>query len=230
VNNIADNLARVRSQIRAAAHRAGRDPADIKLLAISKSHPAEAVEQAYEAGIASFGESRAQEGREKVAELRHLSISWHFVGHVQTNKVKYLLGAYELIHSLDRWKLAVEIDKRAQREGTKQPCLVQVNISGEDSKYGLPPTAVSGFLDRVAPLEGIQVKGLMTIAPLVEDPEETRPCFRRLRELAEELRPGLPSGVRLSELSMGMTNDFEVAVEEGATILRVGRAIFGERP
>jgi len=229
VADIKSNLAQVRERIEMATQRAGRDPGSVRLVAISKGHPVDAIRLAYAAGVTEFGENRAREGRNKVEELRTLAISWHFVGHLQSNKVKYVLGTYQLLHSLDRMSLATEIDKRARRASIVQPCLVQVNVSGEESKFGLPPGEVGSFLDRVSKLGGVKVEGLMMIAPLVDDPEEARPFFRRLRELAEELRPRLPPTVSLSDLSMGMTNDYEVAVEEGATIVRIGRAIFGER-
>lgn len=230
----AEELARrwqaVRERVAAAARRVGRDPAEVTVVAVSKTVPADVLRLAHAAGIRDLGENRAQELRAKRAALADLDLRWHFVGRLQTNKVKDVVGEVALIHSLDRWALAEALDRRARARGVRQPCLVQVNVSGEATKAGLPPGEVADFLRRVAALPGIQVLGLMTIAPAVEDPEQARGTFRALRELAAALRREAPPGVELRHLSMGMSGDFEVAVEEGATLVRIGTAIFGPRP
>lgn len=227
---LAARRADVLRRVEAAARRAGRDPAGVTVVAVSKTVPAPVLRAARALGMRDFGENRAQELRAKRAELADLDLRWHFVGRLQTNKVKDVVGHVVLIHSLDRWELAEAVDRRARTRGVRQPCLVQVNVSGEGTKAGLAPEEVGPFLRRVAALEGLQVVGLMTIAPAADDPERVRPVFRRLRELAEELRREAPPGVELRHLSMGMSGDFEVAVEEGATLVRIGTALFGPRP
>ncbi|ADU50993.1 alanine racemase domain protein [Thermaerobacter marianensis DSM 12885] len=227
---IAERVAAVRERIAAAAARAGRDPGEITLVAVSKTVPVAAMREAYAAGIRHFGENRAQEARDKFPAFGD-DVHWHFVGRLQTNKVKYIARHCHLLHSLDRLALAQEVDRRASRCGRVLPCLVEVNVAGEATKAGLPPEKVIPFLHQVAGWPGLRVVGLMTVAPRADNPEEVRPVFRRLRELAEEAARqcrGLP-GIELRHLSMGMTDDFEVAVEEGATLVRIGRAIFGER-
>lgn len=228
--SIAERVAAVRERIAAAAARAGRDPGAVTLVAVSKSVPVAAMREAYAAGIRHFGENRAQEARDKFPAFGD-DVHWHFVGRLQTNKVKYIVRHCHLLHSLDRVALAQEVDRRASRCGRVLPCLVEVNVAGEATKAGLPPEKVIPFLQQVAGRPGLRVVGLMTVAPRADNPEEMRPVFRRLRQLLEEAAErcrGLP-GIEMRHLSMGMTDDFEVAVEEGATIVRIGRAIFGER-
>ncbi|PZN06601.1 YggS family pyridoxal phosphate-dependent enzyme [Thermaerobacter sp. FW80] len=228
--SIAERVAAVRERIAAAAARAGRDPGAVTLVAVSKSVPVAAMREAYAAGIRHFGENRAQEARDKFPAFGD-DVHWHFVGRLQTNKVKYIVRHCHLLHSLDRVALAQEVDRRASRCGRVLPCLVEVNVAGEATKAGLPPEKVIPFLQQVAGRPGLRVVGLMTVAPRADNPEEVRPVFRRLRQLLEEAAErcrGLP-GIEMRHLSMGMTDDFEVAVEEGATIVRIGRAIFGER-
>ncbi|MGV8082497.1 MAG: YggS family pyridoxal phosphate-dependent enzyme [Coriobacteriia bacterium] len=201
-----------------------RDPEEVLVVAVTKTVGAEAVRQALIAGCNDFGENRVQEFLGKYGLFP--TARWHFIGTLQTNKVKDVVGRAVLIHSVDSLHLLREIDKRAEHVGVKQPVLLQVNVSGEETKHGLEPSEVADVLAEAAALEHADVQGLMTMAPLGR-PEDARPVFRELRELRDSLRATAPDGVKLSELSMGMTNDFRVAVEEGATIVRVGSAIFG---
>ncbi len=223
--DLAENLARVRMKISQAALAAGRDPEQVRLLAVTKGMPASIIEQALASGITDVGENRVQEGREKWVRIGDAA-RWHFIGHLQTNKVKYILKQYIMLHSLDRMSLARELSRRLSREGLELDCLVQVNVAGDDAKHGLAPGEAPLFVEEVGRLPGIRVVGLMTMPPFVEDPEESRPHFRRLRCLAEEIERRACPGVRMSELSMGMSADYTVAVAEGSTIVRVGSAIF----
>lgn len=226
---IAGNLATIKERIAAALARAGRAPDSVTIIAVSKTHPPDVIREARLAGQRHFGENRVQELTKKRDALAGLDVEWHFVGTLQTNKVRQLLPFSGLIHSLDRPSLAAELAKRAQALGRTQPCLVQVNVAAEATKAGLAPDDVIPFVRRVATLPGVSIQGLMTIAPLVADPEQVRPVFRRLRELADEIRALRLPAVDMRHLSMGMTNDYLVAVEEGATLVRLGRAIFGDR-
>lgn len=212
----------------AAAHRVGRDPAEIRLVAVTKAVEIPAVRQAMAAGIRDLGENRAQDLVRKYRALScHEDIAWHFIGHLQRNKVRAILDKVVLIHSLDRWPLAVELDRQASRWGRVVRVLVQVNVAAEPTKFGLRVGEVRDFVMEAAKMPGFRIEGLMTIAPQVRDPEEVRPVFRRLRELAAKLA-GIP-GVTMRYLSMGMSQDYVVAVEEGANLLRIGTAIFGQR-
>jgi hypothetical protein len=217
-NTIAERLALVSDRVARAAERASRSPTEVTIVAVSKSFPAHAIEEAAAAGIAHIGETRVQEAAAKIPSLRHLPVTWHMVGHLQTNKAKTALDLFDIIQSVDSLRLAEALSRRAERPIS---VLLEVNVAGEASKFGMPPEQVPQTAEAVARLPHMNVSGLMTIAPLVGDPEEVRPVFRELRRLRDAL--GLP------ELSMGMTDDFEVAVEEGATLVRIGRAIFGER-
>jgi len=219
--DIRENLERVRDRIASAAQRAGRRPDDVLLIGVSKTVDVARIQAALAAGLRALGENRVQEARTKVAELGRPAV-WHLVGHLQTNKVKDALEIFDVIHSLDRLELAQELERRAGSRGLAVEALLQVNVAGEASKGGFAPDAVSEALDAIGKLSHVQVTGLMAIPPEAERPEDSRPWFRRLRELAE--RHGL------RRLSMGMSGDFEVAVEEGATMVRVGTAIFGARP
>ncbi len=223
--SIRTNIGQVRDKIGKAAQRSGRDASAVTLIAVTKTHEEEAMREAVDAGITDIGENKAQEVRQKYPLLQR-DVHWHFIGHLQRNKVKYVIDKVAMIHSVDSLSLAREISKRAERLDRVMPALVEVNVSGEKSKHGLVPDDVRSFLEEVKDLPGIRFQGLMTMAPYVEDPEQTRPVFRALRELQETL---LSQGYQLEVLSMGMTNDFEVAVEEGATHVRVGTAIFGVR-
>jgi pyridoxal phosphate enzyme (YggS family) len=218
--DIADNLARVRDRIARAAARAGRRPGDVLLIAVSKTVDVERIRAAVAAGVTALGENRVQEARAKIAELGR-PVAWHLIGHLQTNKVKDALELFDVIHSLDRLELAGELERRAAARAQVVQALLQVNVGAEASKGGVAPDDVGEALDVIGKLAHVRVRGLMTIPPEVERPEDARGWFRQLRELAE--RHALP------ELSMGMSGDFEVAVEEGATMVRVGTAVFGPR-
>ncbi len=230
--SIADNLQRVRERIAEAAGRAGRRPEEVTLVAVTKTHPPEVALEAVRAGALDLGENYAQELVAKKEALEAAGVQgvrWHFIGHLQRNKVKYIAPFIHLIHSVDSLRLGQEISKRAQQAGRRIPVLIEVNVSGEETKFGVPPEQVRELAEGLLELEGVELQGLMTMAPIAEDPEQVRPIYRRLRELAEELAAsGLPEQ-SMRHLSMGMTQDFEVAVEEGATIVRVGTAIFGPR-
>ena len=219
--DIATNLERVRERLARAAERAGRRPDDVLLIAVSKTVDVERIRAAVAAGVTALGENRVQEAKTKIAELGRPA-AWHLIGHLQTNKVKDALPLFDVIHSLDRLDLAREIERRAAARGQVVDALLQVNVAAEASKGGVGPDAVGETLDTIGKLAHVRVRGLMTIPPEVERAEDSRPWFRRLRELAG--RHGL------RELSMGMSGDFEVAVEEGATMVRVGTAVFGPRP
>jgi len=208
----------VRQRVERAAERAGRSPADVTIVAVSKSFPPQAIEEAVAAGIAHLGENRVQEAAAKIPGLRPLPVTWHLVGHLQTNKAKTALELFDIIHSVDSLHLAEVLSQRAQRP---LPVFLEVNVAGEASKFGFPPGEVAAAAQAVARLPRLDLRGLMTVAPFVSDPETVRPVFRELCRLRDAL--GLP------DLSMGMTDDFEVAIEEGATLVRIGRAIFGER-
>ena len=211
-----------------AAARAGRDRQEIVLIAVSKTKPVELVLELADAGVKDFGENHAQELVQKY-DVIHEGINWHFIGHLQRNKVKYVVGRACLIHSVSSMRLAEEINKESLKKGVVSDILMEVNIADEETKSGISEEEAEALLRQISTLPALRVKGLMAIAPPVEDPEENRRYFRQMRELKEKFRTlGLPH-VDLTELSMGMTGDFEVAIEEGATMVRVGTAIFGER-
>lgn len=222
---IADRVAETNQRIAAAAERAGRQPAQVRLIAVSKGFPANAVIEAYRAGAAHLGENRAQELREKALAVPD-PVHWHFIGHLQTNKARHVVGTARLIHSVDRFGLAEQIARRARMLNVGQEVLVEVNISGEAAKHGIEPPKAVALAEQIDTLDGIQVRGLMAMAPFAEEAEASRPFFSDLRDLGERLRQQLPHA---TELSMGMSRDFEVAIEEGATLVRVGEAIFGPR-
>lgn len=219
--DVRDNLERVRERIARAAARAGRKPDDVLLIGVSKTVDVERIRAALAAGLRALGENRVQEAKAKVAELGRPA-AWHLIGHLQTNKVKDALEIFDVIHSLDRLELAQELERRAAPRGLAVEALLQVNVGGEATKGGFAPDGVGEALEAIGKLAHVKVTGLMAIPPEVERPEDARPWFRQLRALAE--RHGL------GRLSMGMSGDFEVAVEEGATMVRVGTAIFGARP
>jgi len=226
--SIKDNLAHIRSQIAAACARSGRDPAAVRLVAVSKTHPATLVEEAAAAGQRLFGESYVQEFTAKMEAVK-APVEWHFVGALQSNKIKYLRGRVGLIHSVDRLSLAEEIDRQWAKLQRTADVLLQVNLGGEESKSGVDETGLQELVRQVAPLSHVRIRGLMTLPPYFDDPEAVRPYFRRLRALASEIGSLALPGVEMAELSMGMSHDFTVAIEEGATLVRVGTAIFGER-
>lgn len=229
VSNIAMNVRTVQEQIAAAARAAGRRPEEITLIAVSKTRTVAEIQAALAAGITDLGENRVQELREKAPALGP-GPRWHLIGSLQTNKARHALELAHLIHSLDRPALAQELDRLARRTGKAAECLVQVNVAGEATKHGIDPEGLFPFLEQVSGLAGIRVRGLMTIAPLADDPESVRPVFARLRALAERAAAlGLPR-TEMRWLSMGMSGDFAAAIAEGANMVRIGTAIFGERP
>jgi pyridoxal phosphate enzyme (YggS family) len=223
---VTENLERVREQIMQAATKAGRAVDDIDLVAISKTHDAERVRAAYEAGQTLFGESRVQEARAKIPELPS-SLRWHFVGHLQKNKIRQALPLFELFHSVDSLGLAQEMNRVAEDAGMHPRVLLEVNVSGEGSKFGFSPDKLRADMESLLGVSRLTIEGLMTIPPLAPEAEGSRRYFAQLRELRDALEKEFD--VKLPQLSMGMTNDFPVAVEEGATLVRVGTAIFGER-
>ena len=226
MEEIAKNIRRVQSHIAQAAKKSARSLNEIELVAISKTHDAEKVRAAYGAGQTLFGESRVQEARAKIPELPS-NLRWHFVGHLQKNKIRHALPLFELFHSVDSLALAQEISRIADEEGMHPRVLLEVNVAGEGSKFGFARTALRGEMEQLLALRRLTIEGLMTIPPLAPEAEASRKFFVQLREL----RDGLESEfqMKLPCLSMGMTNDFAIAVEEGATLVRVGTAIFGER-
>jgi len=229
MTEISRNLARVRERIAAAARRAGRNPDEVTLVAVTKGVGLDRVLEAVACGVTHIGENRVQEAAAKFPHLPP-GVVRHMVGHLQRNKAKMAVRLFDLIHSLDSLRLAEELNRRALEAGRVMDVLVQVNVSGEPTKYGVSPEEVEALVENMASLPGLRLRGLMTIAPIVEDPEQARPYFRRLRQLGDVIRSAA-TDLKLErlELSMGMTDDFEVAVEEGATIVRIGRAIFGPR-
>jgi PLP dependent protein len=229
--DLAANLLVVRQRLAAAARRVGRDPAEITLVAVSKTKPINAIQSAYAAGQRDFGENRLEELWEKVAQAQTLGLSeirWHLIGTIQSRKSSQAVGPFALIHAVDRLKIAERLSRDAQAAGCVLSVLLEVNVSGEASKHGFTPAELLDEALALATLPGIRIQGLMTMAPLVAEPAETRPVFAGLRRLRDEITAAHPQ-LHWHELSMGMTNDFEVAVEEGATIVRIGSAIFGER-
>lgn len=221
-------LEEIHKRISDAAKRSGREPGEVFLLGVTKGIDIKRIEEAIDAGLKTFGESRVQEALPKIKTLGK-SASWHFIGHLQKNKVKYIVGEVELIHSVDSIILSEEIDKRSKKRGVVQKILIEVNVSGEKDKFGFPPEEVIRSVEEIRHLENISLCGLMTIPPYSEDPEDSRPYFQKLRELRLEVIETFPDLYEFKELSMGMSNDFEVAIEEGSTIVRIGTAIFGER-
>ena len=230
--SIAQNLALVRDRIAAAARRAGRQPEDIALMAVSKTFPAERIREAYDAGLRLFGENRVQEFAGKTDALRDLrDAEWHLIGHLQTNKAAKAVELFAAVDSVDSLRLAQKLNASAQQLGKKLKVLIEINVGGEAAKSGVAPESreLEELLSAAPELEHLEFRGLMTIPPFTEDPQEARPYFRKLRELRDQIARRLPA-FNMRELSMGMSHDFEVAIEEGSTCVRVGTAIFGERP
>lgn len=222
--SIKENLAIVRERIAAAARRANRSPNDIKLVAVTKTVPLPQIAEAVKAGITDCGENRVQEALAKLAAFPQ--VNWHLIGHLQRNKVKDVVGKFSLIHSVDSERLVRELGTRGEGPETGEQILIEVNVSGEKSKYGVAPEELIPLLQVVSGFDNIRVEGLMTMAPVVPDPAGSRPYFRRLRELSQKVGALKLPKVEMKYLSMGMTDDFEVAVEEGANLVRIGRAIF----
>lgn len=227
MSTVAENLARVREEIAQAARQAGRDPAEVKLVAVSKVHPAEKVRQALAAGQRIFGENYVQEAQAKIPEVGP-GPQWHFIGHLQSNKAKIAAGLFDVIQTVDRVKLARALSRQAQAQGRELEVLLQVNLGGEPQKSGCEAGEAAALAQEVAALPGLRLRGLMTMPPFFDDPDKARPIFAGLRELAEKLSRDLPPG-SMDELSMGMSGDFKAAIAEGATLVRIGTAIFGQR-
>ena len=222
------HLKEVEAKIQAACDRAGRKREEVTLIAVSKTKPIEMLQEAYDLGVRVFGENKVQEITAKYDALPD-DIHWHMIGHLQRNKVKYIAGKVALIHSVDSLRLAKTISEEAVKHNCEIQILIEVNVAGEKSKFGVSVEETLPLIEEIAKLPAIHVEGLMTIAPYVEDPEENRPVFRKLKELSVDIAAKNINNVRMAILSMGMTGDYEVAVEEGATLVRVGTGIFGER-
>lgn len=221
-------LCEVESKILEACKKSGRKREDVRLVAVSKTKPVEMIREYYELGIRDFGENRPQELRDKFPILPE-DIRWHMIGHLQQNKVKYVVGKASLIHSIDSLHIAEAVSAEAVRRSVVCPVLLEVNVAEEESKFGVSVQETTGFAASVAALPNLQVRGLMTIAPFVDDPEENRPVFAALKQLSVDIAQQNIDNVTMNVLSMGMTNDYSVAIEEGATIVRIGTALFGER-
>jgi len=224
-----DRIAQIQDRIAKAAKNSGRSPDEIKLVAVSKTKPVASIQQALDAGQDLFGENYIQEAREKVNALAASPAQWHFIGHLQSNKAKYAVRLFDLIHSVDSEKLARELNKQAAKIGKIQPILLQVNIARETSKSGTSEEEAVDLVTRISTLESLSLRGLMTMPPFFDNPQKARPYFRQLRELREHIRGLSIPGIAMDELSMGMTGDFEAAIEEGATLVRIGTALFGGR-
>jgi pyridoxal phosphate enzyme (YggS family) len=226
---IAESVARVRERMEAAARRAGRDPGKIRLVAVSKTVESDRIRQALEAGVDSLGENYIQEAQKKIEELGP-GAAWHFIGHLQSNKAKAAVRLFDWVHSVDSLRLAQELSRVAGQQNKVLPVLLQINLGQETTKFGALQDETFRLLEQMGLLPGISVKGLMTLPPFFDNPEESRPYFHALRDLAEAVSRRKIPGVSMEELSMGMSNDFETAIEEGASLVRVGTAIFGPRP
>jgi hypothetical protein len=230
VTPIASNLAAVRERIAAAAQAAGREPDAVRLLAVSKMFPADAVRDAYAAGQRDFGENKVQEALQKIEQTADLSIRWHLIGHLQSNKAKKAGPKFAAIHAIDSVDLLQRVDAAADEQGASPDVYVQVDLAGEATKFGAPEADVPAIARAAAACRAARLKGLMLLPPWFDDPEQARPYFRRLRLLRDRLvEEGIADGGQLRDLSMGMSHDFEVAIQEGATLVRVGTAIFGKR-
>lgn len=225
---VKENLEKVLADIESACERSGRDPREVKLIAVSKTKPVEMIREAYDAGARAFGENKPQELRDKAPELPD-DVQWHMIGHLQRNKIKYVIDKACMIHSVDSERLAEAISAEAVKRNIQIPILVEVNMAGEDTKDGIAPEEAEDFIRKISVLPNISIKGLMTIAPFTENPEDNRIYFRNLKKLCVDINEKNIDNVFMCELSMGMTGDYVVAVEEGATMVRVGTGIFGER-
>lgn len=223
-----ENYASVEARIQAACERSGRNRGSVTLIAVSKTKPSDMIREIYDLGQRDFGENRPQELRDKSGELPQ-DIRWHMIGHLQKNKIKYVVGRAVMIHSIDSRDLADAVSREAQKQGVTVPVLLEVNVAGEDTKFGIAPEEAESLARYTAALPGLRVEGLMTIAPFVDDPELNRPVFRKLKQLSVDIAMENIDNVFMNVLSMGMTNDYETAIEEGATMVRVGTGIFGER-
>ncbi len=225
---VKENLEIVEQRIAQACRRAGRDRSEVQLIAVSKTKPVEMLEEAYAVGIRDFGENKPQEIKDKYPQLPS-DIKWHMIGHLQRNKIKYIIDKVCLIHSVDSIRLAEAIDEEARKHGIIMPVLIEVNVADEESKFGLRPEAAEEFIRQICHFSNIHIEGLMTIAPFTDNPEDNRVFFRDLKNLFVDIKAKNIDNVDMRNLSMGMTGDYEVAIEEGATYVRVGTGIFGER-
>lgn len=223
-----ENLKKVEENIQKACDRVGRKREEVTLIAVSKTKPIEDIEEILEENVIDFGENKVQELCDKYEKISR-PVNWHLIGHLQTNKVKYVVDKVALIHSVDSYKLAEQINKEAKKKNTVVPILLQVNIAREDTKFGLEKEEVLPLIEKIKDMEGIQIRGLMTIAPFVTNPEENRVHFKNLYQLYVDIKQKSINNVIMDTLSMGMTGDYQVAIEEGATMIRVGTGIFGER-
>jgi pyridoxal phosphate enzyme (YggS family) len=228
MSDVADNLARVRERMEAAAKRAGRNPEEIRLVAVSKTVETGRVLLATQAGVKILGENYVQEAKEKIEKVGH-PVEWHLIGHLQTNKAKIAVRLFDFIHSVDSLHLAKELNRAAEQQGKVLPVLIQISLSEEATKYGASETGAFLMAEEMSRMPALAVVGLMTMPPYFENPEDARPYFIKLRKWGERLRQEKFPRMVMNELSMGMSNDFEVAIEEGATFIRVGTAIFGRR-
>ena len=226
MSSVQTNLSEIHARIESAATRYGRKASEIQLVAVSKTHPPELIREAFEAGQRAFGESRVQDALPKLDALPR-EIEWHFIGHLQTNKIRKVVSRFALFHGVDNENLAVQINRIAGELGVTANVLLEVNVSGEESKFGFAPENLPAVLENLAPLPFLRIRGLMTMAPYSDTPDEARPYFAKLREIRNRLAS--QTGLPLSDLSMGMSGDFEQGIAEGATIVRVGSAIFGSR-
>ncbi len=226
MSEIKERLEKVRNEIDKHCRKCGREPSEMKLIAVSKTFPNEDIIEAFQNGQRAFGENRAQEIRDKMDDLDDYAIEWHFIGPLQKNKVKYVAGKTKMIHSVEALKIAEEINKRTSRLDRQQNILLEVNCSGEENKHGISPEKTAKLISEIEALDHVNVCGLMTMAPLTENEDVIRKTFSTLRKLRDRLRKEYNG---LTELSMGMTNDYKIAIEEGATLLRIGSAIFGGR-
>lgn len=225
MSSLAANYSQVRARIRIAAERAGREPAEIKLVAVSKTHPPETIRVAMDVGAKVFGENKVQEAESKIIEIGRDAVEWHLVGHLQSNKVRKAAQLFDVVHSVDSVELAMRMERICiEEKRDKLSVFVQVDLAGEETKSGIAESDLPRLVDHLQSCERLRLDGLMVLPPFFDDPEATRPFFTRLRELRDRIFTG-----GLGELSMGMSHDFEVAIEEGATVVRVGTAIFGER-
>ncbi len=227
--SIVKNLQEINKRIEAACLKADRHKDEVILINVSKTKPVELLEEGYEAGMRLFGENKVQEIRDKYVSFVKDDIEWHMIGHLQRNKVKYIIDKVALIHSVDSLRLAEAINKEAEKRNIQMPILVQVNMAMEDSKFGLAGDEVIALVKEISALKHIKIIGLMTIAPFVSDPEDNRPVFKEMHQLYVDIQKQNLDNVSMTVLSMGMSNDFEVAIEEGSTMIRIGTALFGER-
>lgn len=231
MSDIKANLEDVRTNITNAALRAGRKPSDIKLIAVSKTKPVEDIREAVDCGIMTFGENRVQELTDKISYFDSLDIApeWHLIGHLQTNKCKYIVGKTSLIHSVDSYRLADELNRESVKKSVITDILIEINIGNEESKFGVKPEGCEALIREIAVLPNIRIMGLMCVAPFTENPESNRGFFRQMKNLSVDIASKNIDNVNMCELSMGMTGDYQIAIEEGATMVRVGTGIFGQR-